>query len=479
MSHPVRAPFVAVVAACAIASAGAFVARDAGAAGLYFTDRGVRPLGRGGAFVAGADDLGAVWYNPAGLADAGSTVLVDASWLHFTSEFTRKTQVLDAQGTVRTYTFPTVNGTTPVLPIPTIGGSYNFGEKKEYTFAVAVLAPYTAIATYPSAVDGQPSPSRYSLLTMDGSALVSIGTYFAFKPIEQIRIGAGLGALVGQFASTVTFSASPPDRLIGAPEDPKYDATSQLNAGPIFSPSANIGATIVPDEHVRLGVAYSLPHIVNAPGKIQVRLPNAVEFDNASVVGDKVHVKFELPAIFRVGLEVRPVKALRLEAAYVREFWSTHHEIDIEPDDLALAGVTGFPTPFKVSPIHLPRNFDNSNSYRFGGEATVPIAGYDWDLRLGVNYDQSAIPSAYLSPLTIDLDRVTLGMGLGLHVDKHWRLDGVYAHVFAMDREVDPAQAAVPRVNPVIGNPTQTEAINGGTYSARADVVGVGVQYTF
>jgi hypothetical protein len=37
----------------------------------------------------------------------------------------------------------------------------------------------------------------------------------------------------------------------------------------------------------------------------------------------------------------------------------------------------------------------------------------------------------------------------------------------------------VPRVNPVRGNPTATEKINGGEYSARALVLGVGVNYKF
>jgi hypothetical protein len=37
----------------------------------------------------------------------------------------------------------------------------------------------------------------------------------------------------------------------------------------------------------------------------------------------------------------------------------------------------------------------------------------------------------------------------------------------------------VPRVNPVKGNPTQTEAVNGGMYAARADVLGVGLNYRF
>src|ERR1700733_10101727 len=99
-------------------------AGDAHAAGIYVTDRGVRPLGRGGAFVAGADDLGALWDNPAGIAGAGGSILVDASWLNFSSDYTRRTQVVSSSGAVSVDTFPTTHGTSPVLPIPTLGGSY-------------------------------------------------------------------------------------------------------------------------------------------------------------------------------------------------------------------------------------------------------------------------------------------------------------------------------------------------------------------
>src|SRR5438445_13892300 len=105
---------------CAFALAAIAGASDARASGLYFSDRGVRPLGRGGAFVAGADDLGALWYNPAGLADAGAAILVDASWLRFTSDYTRRTLVTDGSGAQREIGFTPVSGTAPVLPIPTL-----------------------------------------------------------------------------------------------------------------------------------------------------------------------------------------------------------------------------------------------------------------------------------------------------------------------------------------------------------------------
>jgi long-chain fatty acid transport protein len=458
---------------------------DARAAGLYFSDRGVRPLGRGGAFVAGADDGGAVWYNPAGLADAGTSFLLDASWLNFTSEFTRQSIATTSAGVATTYQFPTVKGTSPILPIPTVVGTFNFGDEKQYTVALGIFAPYTAITSYPltitdSAGNPQPSPSRYSLISLDGSLLVVAGVWFAYKPVKEFQVGVGLEALVGNFNSSVVFSACPQDNLICAAEDPKYDAFSQLKVGPIFAPSGNGGITATPEKHVRIGLSGQLPFSINAPAQVNVRLPNAVEFDNATQNGTDAHVKFDLPGIFRAGVEVRPIEKLRVELAYVREFWTIHHSIDIVPDNIQLNGITGFPSTYTVAPITINRNFQNSNSLRLGGEYSFPVSDYLLDARVGINYETSAIPEANLSVLTVDMNKVTTSIGGSIHIGKRWRFDAVYAHVFASNVTVTPQEAAENRINPVQGNPVSTpSAVNGGTYSASADVLGVGLNYKF
>ncbi len=460
-------------------------ARDAAAGGLFTADRGVRPLGRGGAFVAGADDLGAIWYNPAGLAEAGTGILVDFSWLNFSSEFTRKTQVVDNAGVARVYTSPQVSGSTPFLPIPTIAGSYNFGKDKEFTAAFGIFAPYTAIASYPLTVDGQPSPSRYSLVSLDGSALVVAGGYFAWKPFEQLRIGGGIQTMVGKFASRVVFSASPADRLISAPEDPQYDTLSQLDVGPIFAPSGNLGVIAVPHPNVRLGLSAQAPFWVNAPATIDVRLPTAAPFDRAYQDGKDANVKFRLPPILRAGVEYRtdtgPESKIRLEVAYVREFWSLHDTIDIKSENIRLYDISGFPSPFGVAPISLPRNFQDSSSFRVGGEYSLKnlIKDYWVDLRAGASYETSAIPKEWVSPLTYDANKVVGSVGGSVHVGSHWRMDGMAGLVLLEGTDVAPGEAKVPRVNPVKGNPTATESINGGTYAARAIVLGVGARYLF
>ncbi|MDF2693305.1 MAG: rane protein involved in aromatic hydrocarbon degradation [Labilithrix sp.] len=461
------------------------VTSSAQAGGLYTADRGVRPLGRGGAFVAGADDLGAIWYNPAGLADAGTSILIDASWLNFSSEYTRSTNVTTAGGTVQTIDFPQVNGSTPFLPIPTLAGSYNFGKDKEFTAAVGIFAPYTAIASYPLTLDGNPAPSRYSLVSLEGSALVVSGAYFAYKPVEQFRIGGGLQALVGNFNSTVVFSASPSDRLISAPEDPQYDAFSQLKVGPIIAPSANFGMIAVPSEHIRLGASAQLPFWINAPAEVNVRLPTAAPFDRARQEGNEAQVRFRLPPVLRGGVEYRTnisdESRIRIEVAYVREFWSLHDSIDIRSENIKLYDITGFPSPFGVAPISLPRNFQDSNSFRLGTEYSLKnlIRDYWADLRAGVSYETSAVPPAWVSPLTYDASKLIGSAGGSIHVGEHWRMDAVASLVLLNGTTVAPQDAAVPRVNPVRGNPTKTEPINGGDYSARAVVLGVGVNYKF
>jgi hypothetical protein len=83
-----------------------------------------------------------------------------------------------------------------------------------------------------------------------------------------------------------------------------------------------------------------------------------------------------------------------------------------------------------------------------------------------------------VSLLGLDMNKVIVSIGGGLHVGEHWRLDALWAHLFASTVTVSPDSAAIPRVNPINGNAT-FEAVNGGTYSASADLIGVGVNYTF
>ncbi|HEY2517653.1 MAG TPA: outer membrane protein transport protein [Polyangiaceae bacterium] len=453
-------------------------AGDARAAGVYFSDRGVRPMGRAGAYVAGADDLGSIWYNPAGLADAGTSVLVDFGYLHFQDAYTRQLAIPDAEGTIHHVNSPTVNGGAPFLPVPTMAWSLKLDSKERFTIAGGFLEPQVALGSYPSTVDGQPSSSRYSLGSYDGSILGVLGGWVAWKPLKQLRFGFGVLGLMGQFVTNVTFSTCPAVRLVCAPEQPEFDANSRITVGPFLAPTVNGGVTWVPWSALRFGISGQGPMVVSSDAKLQIQLPTDVAFDSAKVNGSDAHVTFTLPAIFRAGVEVRPLKTLRLEAAYVREFWSEHQTITASPNGMTITGVNGLPPSITVPNIVFPRHFQDAASYRLGGEYNFRVGGFGVDARLGASYEESAVPAGYVSLLSLDMSKVTLSMGGSLHVGDHWRFDFLYAHLFCNSVYVSPSQAMIPHINPINGN-APLEPVNGGTYTAEADLIGLGVNYKF
>ncbi|MBI4956295.1 MAG: outer membrane protein transport protein [Myxococcales bacterium] len=451
--------------------------------GLYFSERGVRPLARGGAFVAGADDLGAIWYNPAGVYDAGDEFLLDATWLHFETQHQRRAIVEQSDpntgAVVARYeqTFAPVDGVSPVLPIPTIAGS--FRPHPDWAVAFGVLAPDAAITSFPEEVDGGPAPQRYALITLDGSLLLIAGAWAAWAPVPEVRVGLGVEALVGKFVSTVMSSACIPDRFFCAQEQPSWDTEAQLAAGPIFAPSVNLGATFLPHPEVRLGLGFHLPFWVRAPGSFVARLPSTPVFETAYQEGSDVSVAFDLPWTLHLGVEWRPVERLRLELSGSVEGWSMHDSITVTPEGAALRGVVGLPDPYYIPTQVIPRGFQESGSVRLGGEYGIPIATYQLDVRGGLGFETSAIPSEYLSALTVDMNKVTLGMGVGFHV-AGWRFDLTYAHIFGLDVDVDPETAQIPLLTPVNANmPARPHTINGGSYSANANILGVGLTHQF
>ena len=458
-------------------------AATASAGGLYYADRGVRPLGRGGAFIAGADDAGAIAYNPAGLFDAGASFLFDASWVNFSSSYARTAnlQQIDPNtgkvvGTTRE-TFPTVSGSTPFLPIPTIAGT--FQPSKRWVVGLGVWAPYAALTSYPDSVNGKAAPQRYSLLSLDGSILAFAGAAVAFAPIKELRLGAEVGMLTGVFNSQVAFSGCVPERFLCSPEQSSWDVLTQLKAGPIFAPTGQIGAQFIPHPSWRIGLDFQLPVWVRTSGTLTSRLPATPVFEKASQSGSSGTLAFDLPWSIRAGVETRAVDDLRLEASFNFDKWSMHDAITLTPDHVAFKNVAGFPETYYVPTIAIPRHFQDSWAVHLGGEYTFNLFGLEWQGRLGTSYEKSAIPKEYLSVLTLDQDKVTAAGGLSVHIKKA-RIDLTYAHVFGLPVTVDPSEAKIAQISPVRANPPKNpDIINAGSYTAHADILGLGFAYTF
>ena len=455
---------------------------SASAGGLYTTDRGVRPLGRGGAFVAGADDLGALYYNPAGLVHAPRQVMLDASLMFMNIEYTRVARVrqvnpntgeLTGQAWDRTY--PTAKGAPSLLPLPTGAVSYDFGLENA-VFALGAWTPYAGVANYKRVVNGVPNPGRYMFLSFEGSTLIVPGVWAAYAFSPKLSVGAGFEMLVGNIIGESAINGGVPDRFMGASEDPNYDFISRMTIGPIFTPSGNIGIQANPLSNLRLGLAFQLPFYITAPTRPQGKIPSAAVFQDAYLSGDDATLKMTFPWIARAGFEAY-WDQLRIELAFVYEAWSMHDKATITPTGVAYRGVLTLPDEYVLQQQSVARNFKDTWSVRLGGEASFNVGAYKIDARAGVMYEQSAIPPEYLTTITTDLDKVVLGLGGSFHLSPSWRFDLMVARTFMVPVDVSAEKARFELPTAVRGHDTPSEFrdyVNGGRYKANATLIGVG-----
>ncbi|MBK8169431.1 MAG: outer membrane protein transport protein [Sandaracinaceae bacterium] len=437
----------------------------ASAGGLYLTDRGTRPMGRGGAFVAGADDPSALWYNPAGLAYSGNQLMVDATYNFLSADFTR----IDGGGNV----LPTVSASTAPLPIPGIMYTNQFG-LRDWTFGLGVWAPNALLLNWPQSIDVNgtpgPAPQRYSLLSMDGSLLSHIGIGAAWRANSRFSIGATFQMIVGSFQARTTLSAC--DRaLCTQPENPEYDSVAEVRLSGIAQPTASFGA-IYDLDIVRFGASFILGYPLSGEGEIRTRLPSASPFDSASVDGNRGSVHLDFPMILRLGAEFRPIRDLRVELALVYEGWSTQDALTITPHDVYLRNVQVV-GDYQVGPISIPRNMKDVFSVRLGGEYHTGMLG----LRAGVSYENGAFDDAHLTPLTLDSDKFIASLGASVEVAPGVFIDAVVFHTFMRNRQV--RDSAVPQSNPIRPPPSDPVYVGNGDYTMEATTVGLGLRWQF
>jgi len=451
------------------------VSARASASGLYLAERGSHGLARGGAYVAGATGLDAVGYNVAGLRGTG--VMGDLSLLLLDVRYRRELAIIDSSGTSQSVHSPTVRGNTELLPLPTLVGAYSTHDG-HLTVAAGIFSPTFALLSFPSKVDGQASPARYTLSGFSDSRLVWAGAWLAYHPNEQLSLGAGVHALMGTFRSALDFTLSLPDRLLAAPEDPDYDAHGRIGVGPFVAPSGTLGVRYAPISALTFGVSGDLPTWIDSDSTFDVRLPDSVVFDSVSVRGRRAQVHMRLPGVIRAGVQARPFDRLAIELAYVREFWSAHDAIVVEPKGVRIEGIPGGPSSIALPTIRIARGFRDASSYRLGAELDGQLGTRAWFLRTGVSYEESAVPPAYLSLSSLDFDKLMLAVGVGANVAPKLRFDLTFAHLILMPTKVSPREARLTRVNPLSGNATE-ETVNGGSYRARGNVLSAGFAYLF
>ena len=457
---------------------------SAHAGGFYLTDRGTRTLGRGFAFVAGADDPQALAYNPAGLSFSGQQLLFDATITLLDAEFTR----VDSGGNE----LPTVGADPHAIPIPML--AYSHPLREDLTLGLGVFAPNASLLDWPLGIDAEggrcdpyagvpgceAAPQRYSLITLDGTALAHLTAGVGWMPVDGLSIGAGAQIMVGSFQAQTVMSAC--DGVVCAqPENPEYDGVAKISLSPIIEPGLMFGV-IYDAGLVRIGGSMLWwPKAIRGDAKLDVRLPQAALYDGATLEGDTAALTIDFPLTLRAGVEVRPVDGLRIEGAIVWEHWSTQQAISLQPKNMWIRNLNAI-GDYQVGNLDVPRNMNDVWSARLGIEYDA-LFDQRLAVRAGFNYENSSFDDATLSPLTLDSDKFIIGLGASVQVTDGLWIDASYGLVSLKDRNVTNSQVTQPnpirppRSPDVDPNDGGVVHIGNGRYTMNAHMLGIGLRW--
>jgi long-chain fatty acid transport protein len=438
------------------------LASAAHAGGYYYSDSGIVATGRGGAFVAGADNQFAQYYNPAGLIRIDApTVNVGWSGVQQNVGFRRQKPDGGFYDEVRNEASP--------FDVPELGAAAPIGDR-----VVAAFGFYSPFA--PSSLYDADGPQRYTIIDT-GIYQFSIGPSAAVRVNDLLVLGVGLQWQYLDLSESVTITTNDQD-------DPSGDVGVQAHAVDPFTPNWNAGLLFEPKSWVTVGLAVQPPTHFHAHG------PGSLDF-SSNVLGnlmdpkkytdDDITLNIDLPWVVRAGVAVRPVPKLEVEGAVVWQDWSSLADITIEDVDVTVQSDPNSPIPIppdqaKVADsFSLPAGLRDTVSLRLGVEGAVTDRV---ELRAGGFWENGSLPPDELSVALVDPAKVQLGAGGSVWVvPKRIKVDAAFAWLFFPSLEI--RDSTVTQIDAGL-NPNPTPLVVGnGDLRSHGWVLGVAGSVAF
>ncbi len=454
--------------------------RGSHAGGLFMPGHGVRGLGRAGAFTAGGDDPGGIWYNPANIGGLeGLQLLIDGTMIFLNMDYRR----LDSGGNL----LPPVSNDGPILPIPNLAFSSNIG-RSDFYWGASLSAPYSPTLVYPEpsyapcgaagstarCIDTAHSdaPQRYSFISLEGTFFIRLDLALAYQIIEGLVIGVSMQNLFVNYTSLISIS-SYTGTVGGGPEDPEYDSLSQMKMTDLFNPSGKVGLIYQVHPRLKLGASFQLPFWVGGDSTVNVQLPLSPLFKESSVEGSSADVSLVLPLSLNVGVELSLLETLRIELGFDWENWSVLDAIRIHPKDIFILNLPSIDR-YKVPDLAMILQFRDTFTLRLGGEYT--FSRFPLTLRGGYIFESGAVDDPYASILAREDEKHVFTIGAGYTL-AGFRLDLFFAHSPSTRRSVASQQSRSMQINPI--NPEGAVGVGGGTYEQNFSLFGLGLMKSF
>lgn len=455
------------------ATATVFAPGEAAAGGYYVGPIGGKAVGRAGAFTARADDLSAVYYNPAGLTKMdGFHIQLDNKLSYNSFEFQRQ-PILDATGMVTT-TFEPVQSETTFQPLtPLLGVGYGLGE---WAFALVAYAG-SGVSNMDFPEDGS---QRYMMVSREG-LFVNYALNVAWRPIPKLSIGAGLQVVtVPSLTYQLVINGGPGGFGGNNPVANDMDIMATVEGTDPFTLNAMVGLWYQVSPAFELGLAGQvLPSKIEAEGPISlnaVNFPDPVTTFRGVDPADDVTLTLPLPLTARLGARYINRRADGSELFDVELDLTYETLSDVERFTMDSNGlVAEFQSnEIEIGVIQVEKQWKDTIGAALGGDFNVIQESLT--LRAGAYWE-----SATSAPEYTNVDFITgqhLGGTLGASL-LFGDLSVALAYEFRYQPEVTTttAEGRVYQVAPL--QPDSQLTVNGGSYRAHSHSAAIGVAYRF
>lgn len=398
------------------------------AGGFALNEMSAASLGNayaGGA--AAAEDLGTIYYNPAGLTRLpGRQFMIAGSVL-------RPSATFENRGSVTATGAPLAGGNGGDAGswalVPAL--FYAMDVAPDLRFGLGVYSPFGLRTEYDSRWVG-----RYQALKSELNS-VNINPSLAYRVNDAVSIGGGINAqyVDVELSRAIDFGSICVGRA-GLPTCSAIGFLPQAKDGSVtvkgndWGYGFNLGALFTPDAKMRFGINYrsKVSHQLSGdaafakPAGLPAAIAASPLFTNT---GAKASV--DLPESLSVSgyVDLDPKWSAMADLTWTH--WSRIKELRIRFDNGAPDNVT-------------PENW--RNTYRLA--VALNYRHNDmWKLRGGIAYDQTPVKDEFRTPRIPDNNRTWLALGAQYKPSQKEAWDFGYAHLFVRDSSINKAEPPV------------------------------------
>ena len=369
--------------------------------GFSIYEQGAKATSMSGAFVAQANDVTAIFYNPAGITSLGGFQLglgttIIMPYASFTGPNSTDPNL---------YSTADEQVFTPV----TFYTSYQINDKMNVGFGF--FTPFGLGSNW-----GEDWAGRY-LATESEVQTFFLNPVFAYKVLENLSVAVGFNYVIGNVTlkKAVNFPVT---------NSEVYSSLEASGSGMGW----NIGIQYKPVDKLALGFAYRSNVLLEfEDGDAKFDLP-VDETDPLYPImrntfpNTKGSSEIELPTFMSIGIAYDFLDNLTAEFDYVLIGWETYDELVVKFDD---------PVGGETESI-AEKKYENSASFRLGVEYRL---NQDFALRGGYMRDNHAVPDEHMEPSLPDGDRDIYNLGFGYKMGA-LTVDANYMLLFQDDREI-------------------------------------------